>query len=93
MYVASNTITVPNPQSMVEMFKQAAPHMKSLPGFLVLEIWTTESSIKAITKWENEESFKSYLQSDFFKNSHGGKHGDDMKGKALVETFHGEVLA
>ncbi|SEG78326.1 antibiotic biosynthesis monooxygenase [Paenibacillus sp. UNC499MF] len=92
MYIAVNTIEVPNPAQMVEMFRKQAPNMKELQGFLGLEVWTDEQAIKVITKWENKEAFEAYTQSEVFKRSHGGHGGQEMKPKARLSYFEGETL-
>lgn len=92
MFIAINTIEVPNPEQMAQMFRASAGNMKNLPGFLGLELWTDEKVIKAITRWQDKASFEAYVNSDVFKHSHGGARGEELRDKSQVESYQAEVL-
>ncbi|RAV12664.1 antibiotic biosynthesis monooxygenase family protein [Paenibacillus contaminans] len=93
MYIAVNTIEVPNPDMMKPMFRQNAGMMKQFAGFAGLELWSDAGSLKVVTRWENKEAFEAYLNSEFFAKSHGGTRGEDARKQARVEYFDAEVLA
>lgn len=78
MYVSMNRLNVPaDYQSNLERaFAQSPERMKNIPGFLeFLFLAPTEGDeYIVLTKWENEQDFQNWTQSDAFKNAHAGSN-------------------
>ncbi|MGB8955883.1 MAG: antibiotic biosynthesis monooxygenase family protein [Tumebacillaceae bacterium] len=74
MFVAMNRLTVPADyrEMLTERFGQAGGRMKEVPGCLDYMFLTPTSGDEIIvyTKWEDEASFKKWLESDAFTKAH-----------------------
>lgn len=60
-------------------------------GFLGLELWRDEETLRAVSRWESREAMEVYSQSDLFRSHHGGGSGAQGPG-GQVEYYDGEVV-
>lgn len=78
MYVSMNRLRVPTDyQSHLERaFGESGDRMKNVPGFLeFLFLSPTEGDEYIVfTKWESEQDFKNWTESDAFKKAHSGSN-------------------
>jgi len=95
MFVVVNTITVaPEAQGrMVENFRAHAPDLRAFEGFLGFEIWQTEGTILAVSRWTSREAFMQYPQSEVFKKHHKGMGGVEAMKAAHIAMYEGESFA
>ncbi|GIP21860.1 antibiotic biosynthesis monooxygenase [Paenibacillus sp. J22TS3] len=79
MLVVTNSIKVKEGfgRQVADRFTTAGA-VKSMPGFLRLEVWLSQSpkdgaeEVKVTTLWEDEASFKGWTSSEAFRESHRG---------------------
>ncbi|WP_438020794.1 antibiotic biosynthesis monooxygenase family protein [Sorangium sp. So ce315] len=95
MFIVVNTITASAPalQAMVESFRRAAPEMRQFSGFLGLEIWLDDGSLKAVSRWESREAFQEYPRSEVFRRHHRGMAGEQALRAAHITFYEGEIMA
>ncbi|WP_437683087.1 antibiotic biosynthesis monooxygenase family protein [Sorangium sp. So ce131] len=95
MFIVVNTITAPAPalQAMVENFRRAAPEMRQFSGFLGLEVWQGDGSLKAVSRWTSREAFQEYPRSEVFRRHHRGMGGEQALRAAHITFYEGEVMA
>ncbi|XYI03262.1 antibiotic biosynthesis monooxygenase family protein [Sorangium sp. So ce1128] len=95
MFIVVNTITASGPalQAMVESFRRAAPEMRQFSGFLGLEIWLGDGSLKAVSQWASQEAFQEYPKSEVFRRHHRGMGGEQALRAAHITFYEGEVMA
>ncbi len=95
MFIVVNTITVaPEAQSrMVESFRTHTPDLHAFEGFLGFEIWQTEGTILAVSRWASREAFLQYPQSEVFKKHHKGMAGAEAMQAAHIAMYEGEAFA
>lgn len=55
-------------------FSNSRGHVQDFPGFVSMEVLKSadEDEVLVITRWEDRQSFDSWVQSDEFKKAHGG---------------------
>lgn len=74
MYVVMNVLQVPEQgkAKMAELFAQSAEHMRRVPGCLEFQFLssTTEDKQIVYTKWESQEAFKAWTESEAFQRAH-----------------------
>ena len=92
MYITVNSIKVDNPDQMAEMFSKSAPMLKKFEGFVGFELWKSKHELKAGSKWDSKENFENYINSDMFKQHHGGHGGQEMRNQAQVEYFDADTI-
>lgn len=78
MYVSMNRLTVPaDYQSHLERaFSESGDRMKNVPGFLEFLFLAPSEGEEYIvfTKWESEQDYQNWTQSDAFKRAHAGSN-------------------
>ena len=75
MFIAVTRIKdVPPPaiDRMVEAFRAGAQDLKQSPGFVGFELWRTESSLEAVSRWESRQAMEAYRSSPSFAAHHQG---------------------
>jgi heme-degrading monooxygenase HmoA len=73
--VKINAITVPDGrgEELEERFRNRAREIEKMPGFLGFELLRPtagESRYFVYTRWESEESFRAWVESDAFTRGH-----------------------
>jgi heme-degrading monooxygenase HmoA len=98
MFIAVTRVKLPKEamERMADGFRKNAPDMKQFAGFLGLELWLSEDTLQAVSRWESREAMEAYSQSSAFHAHHG--HGAGAQGApqgpgaGSVEYYTGEVL-
>lgn len=57
---------------IVERFASSRGHVQDFPGFVSMEVLRSDDGdeVLVVTRWENRESFDSWVQSDSFRQTH-----------------------
>ena len=83
MYIVTNTTKIKKNEAhqLIERFDKVG-QVESMEGFIDLEVLETKKlrdhdEVVIVTRWEDEASFKKWMKSDAFKNSH--KHEGEGK--------------
>ncbi|CAM5789366.1 MULTISPECIES: antibiotic biosynthesis monooxygenase family protein [Brevibacillus] len=78
MYVSMNRLTVPSDYRahLEKAFSEGGERMKNVPGFLEFLFLapTQGDEYTVFTKWESEQDFLNWTQSEAFKRSHAGSN-------------------
>ncbi len=74
-------------ERMTEAFRQGARDLAQFSGFLGLELWTTEDSLDAVSRWESREAMEAYSTSSAF----GAHHAGPSRGGEVV-YYDAEVI-
>ncbi len=95
MYIAVTRIKMPKDMldHIAEAFKKSAPDMKQFAGFLGFELWRSDDTLEAVSRWETKEAVEAYAKSDMFRAHHPAGTPRSGQGSAEVVYFDGEVLA
>ena len=93
MFIAVTKVKAPKEalDRMMMGFKHAAPAMKQFSGFMGLELWRDEDSLRAVSRWESREAMEVYSNSDLFRAHHGSGSGAQGPG-GQVDYFDAEVV-
>lgn len=94
MVVAVTRITAPKAalEHMAEAFRRAAPDLKQLPGFQGFELWLSDTTLQAVSRWDSHEAIEAYAKSGLFATHHpGGAQGQNPAG-GQVERYEAEVV-
>lgn len=88
MFVVTNTMHVPaeHVPHIAQAFRGSDEHMKQVKGCLDFKLMMEEKGegepvFVAMTTWEDEESFRNWLQSDEFQQSHASAAGSSIVGE------------
>lgn len=100
MYVAVTRVSAPKPalERMAAAFRQAMPDLRKVPGCLGFELWLSDTTLEAVSKWESKEAVQGYANSPLFTSHHGGSSQGGQgsssggPGGGQVEYYEGEVL-
>jgi heme-degrading monooxygenase HmoA len=96
MYIVTNRIEVPaeHRQRAVDGFERSAPSLKQFAGFDHFELWTNEEdhSLLAVSYWASEEAYSTYINSDTFRQHHGGASQQQSHAHANVAHYQGQVM-
>jgi heme-degrading monooxygenase HmoA len=105
MFIAVTRVKLPKEhlERMAEGFRRAAPDMRQFSGFLGLELWRSEDTLEAISRWESRQAMEVYSNSDLFRSHHGrptsGRPagggettGQQGPGAGQVAYYEGEVV-
>ncbi|WP_164491577.1 antibiotic biosynthesis monooxygenase family protein [Staphylospora marina] len=81
MYQVNNRIDIRSPEHLAELkerFAKAPESMKQVPGFISFRLLEAEdgSHVIAETVFDSPASFRTWLESDHFRNAHGGRSGN-----------------
>jgi heme oxygenase (staphylobilin-producing) len=57
---------------MVEAFRRGAQDLAHFDGFRGFELWRTENSLDAVSRWESREAMEAYRASPAFTAHHQG---------------------
>ena len=92
MYIAVTTISAPKQvlEHIAEGFRKAAPGMQQFPGCKGFELWLSDDTLQAISRWESKEAVDNYARSPLFKSHHPG--AGSGAGGGAVKYYDGEVL-
>lgn len=94
MYVVMNVLQVPKAMHgrMTEMFGKSAERMKEVPGCLEFQFLGGVDADKQIvyTKWDSEESFRAWTESDSFRRAHAHSNENNPATGSQLEIY--EVL-
>lgn len=97
MFIATNRIVLPIEQQdkMIEAFRRSAPGLKQFPGFLSFEIWISDdrSHLLATSHWASREAYDNYVNSEIFRQHHGGASSEQMHPHASITYYSGEQLS
>lgn len=65
---------------IVERFANSRGHVQDFPGFVSMEVLRSddESEVLVITRWEDKESFNSWVHSEEFGKAHGQGGGGGL---------------
>lgn len=81
MYIVSNTtiITKGDGHQLIQRFNRVG-EVEKMEGFLGLEVFEGQrlkdhDEVTIMTRWENEEAFKRWTESDAFKAAHRHRDG------------------
>jgi heme oxygenase (staphylobilin-producing) len=82
MYQVNNRIEITSPEHLAmlkERFAKAPQSMKKVPGFISFRLLEAEdnSHVIAETVFESKRHFLAWIESDHFKQAHGGRSGND----------------
>lgn len=91
MYITVTNIEAKNVDEVISRFREQGPHMKQVDGYLGLELWRNENHLKSVNKWDNKQVFLRFVESDLFKQLHGGSR-KNLKERPQVEQYDGEVI-
>jgi heme-degrading monooxygenase HmoA len=75
MFIAVTRIKdVPPPaiDRMVEAFRRGAQDLTQFAGFRGFELWRTENSLDAVSRWDSREAMEAYRASPAFGAHHQG---------------------
>lgn len=90
MYVVMNVLQIPAEMKgrMAEMFGKSSERMKQVPGCLEFQFLSSKDENKQVvyTKWDNEESFKAWTESENFKRAHSHT-GQSPASGSQIEIF------
>jgi heme-degrading monooxygenase HmoA len=96
MYIVTNKIEVPaeRRQKAVEGFERSAPSLKQFAGFDHFELWTNEEdhTLLAVSYWASQEAYGAYINSDTFRQHHGGASQEQSKAHANVAYYTGQSM-
>lgn len=96
MFIAVTRVKLPKEamERMADGFRKNAPDMKQFAGFLGLELWMSEETLQAVSRWESREAMEAYSRSSAFHAHHGHGAGAQAPaaGAGSVEYYTGEVL-
>lgn len=100
MFIAVTSVKLPKERldRMAEGFRRAAPDMQQFSGFLGLELWRSEDTLKAVSRWESRQAMEVYSHSALFRTHHGGPAGGGETtggqgpGAGQVAYYDGEVV-
>jgi heme-degrading monooxygenase HmoA len=98
MFIAVTTITAPSEAltRMAEAFRRSAPDLMQFAGFVGLELWRGEGTLRAVSRWESRDAMAAYAASDTFHSHHGQAAGaqPSTHGAATshVEYYDGELI-
>ena len=89
MYSVTNRIMIKtgNGDDLEEVFGKRGS-VQHEPGFKSFELWKLQKEddhevYLVVTRWESEQDFKNWTQSDSFRQSHAGSHPDYILGGEL----------
>ena len=89
MYSVTNRIMIKtgNGDDLEEVFGKRGS-VQHEPGFKSFELWKLQKEddhevYLVVTRWESEQDFKNWTQSDSFRQSHDGPHPDYILGGEL----------
>ena len=91
MFIAVTRIKdVPPPviDRMVEGFRHGAQGLKGFEGFQGFELWRTDSSLEAVSRWTSREAMEGYRNSPLFAAHHQGSQTS-----AETAWYDAEVVA
>jgi heme-degrading monooxygenase HmoA len=72
---------------MVAGFRHGAPDLRQFAGFLGFELWRTENSLEAVSRWESRAAMEAYRNSPAFAAHH---HGNQQAGE--VAWYDAEIV-
>ncbi|MBN6187941.1 antibiotic biosynthesis monooxygenase [Aneurinibacillus sp. BA2021] len=91
MYVVMNVLQVPEAMKgrMGEMFGKSAERMANVPGCLEFQFLSATEGDKQVvyTKWDSEESFKAWTESDSFRQAHAHSSDNNPATGSKLEVF------
>jgi heme-degrading monooxygenase HmoA len=91
MYVVMNVLQVPaeGKERMGEMFAKSAERMKNVPGCLEFQFLSAKDADKQVvyTKWDSEESFKAWTESESFRQAHAHASNNNPATGSQLEIF------
>ncbi len=90
MFIAVTRIKdVPPPaiDRMVEAFRRGAQDLRQFEGFRGFELWRTENSLDAVSRWDSREAMDAYRASPAFGAHH---QGSDQRGE--IAWYDAEVV-
>ena len=89
MYSVTNRIMIKagNGDDLEEIFGKRG-NVQHEPGFKSFELWKLQKEddhevYLVVTRWDAEQDFKNWTQSDSFRESHAGPHPDYILGGEL----------
>lgn len=89
MYSVTNRIMIKtgNGDDLEEVFGKRGS-VQHEPGFKSFELWKLQKEedhevYLVVTRWESEQDFKNWTQSDSFRQSHAGPHPEYILGGEL----------
>jgi heme-degrading monooxygenase HmoA len=90
MYVVMNVLQVPAEmkERMAAMFGNSSERMRQVPGCLEFQFLSSKEDGKQIvyTKWDKEESFIAWTESENFRRSHSNS-GNSPATESQIEIF------
>lgn len=94
MYIAVNRITAPKEamDRMTEGFRRNGASLKEFPGFLSFELWRGDATIEAVSKWESQQAYEAWRNSDNFLAAHSSPRTGGSGGSTSA-FYEGEVIA
>lgn len=94
MIITVTKVTAPRQalERMAEAFRQAAPDMKQFPGCTGFELWLSDDTLEAVSRWESKEAVEAYAKSPLFGAHHPGAESGRGAGGGAVTYYEGEVL-
>lgn len=75
---------------IIERFANSRGHVRDFPGFVSMEVLRSEdeSEVLVITRWEDRESFNSWVHSEEFGKAHGqGGSGGLLTGHPKMGSY------
>ncbi len=78
---------------VVERFANSRGHVQGFPGFVSMEVLSSEDTegedeVLVITRWQSQEAFDTWVQSEEFRRAHGrGGGGELLRGHPRMSTY------
>ncbi|HEV7664587.1 MAG TPA: antibiotic biosynthesis monooxygenase family protein [Chloroflexota bacterium] len=93
MFIAVTRIKAPREaqERMVEGFRRGGPELKRFPGFVGFELWRSDDTLEAVSRWESREAMEAYHQSPLFGAHHGPGTGSAITAETV--SFDAETVA
>ncbi len=96
MFIATNKIEVPaaHQEHLAAAFERSVPDLKQFHGFLGFELWFAEdNTVLSVSRWEAKEDFEAYVNSETFRQHHGGASRELASGSSGVASYTARVYA
>lgn len=71
-----------------DLFAASRGNVRGFPGFVSMEVLTSEGEVLVVTRWEDRDSFDAWVGSEDFKAAHRGPGASEMMtGRPKMTTY------
>lgn len=94
MFIAVTRIKAPQQalDRMAEGFRRNAPDLKQFPGFIGFELWRSDDTLEAVSRWESKQAVEAYSRSPMFQSHHGKSTGAQEQSAVQLAQYTAEIL-